>query len=108
MKECKKTPSVVYDIDGCKKEILISKNDTPCFSVERYILNNAQTDLLDGTCVYVVTEGEGYVTNEEGYQNPLKKGDYLFMPFSCHKKFAITTSNTITVAVCKPPEVNND
>jgi mannose-6-phosphate isomerase len=108
MSECKKTPTVEFNTDGCKKEVLISKADTPCFSVERYVLSNSKTELLDGTCVYVVTDGEGYLTDNKGYEKSLKKGDYFFMPCSCHKKFTINSNGKLTVAVCKPPEVKND
>ncbi len=105
LNECKKSPVTIFETDGCKKETLISKNDTPCFSVERYLLTNGKTDLLDGTCVYVITEGNGYITDNNDYKKQLNKGDYFFIPCSCDKKFIIETDADITVAVCKPPEV---
>ena len=104
MKECKKAPVTAYEDDGCKKEILISKNDTPCFSVERYVVEGGKTEALQGVCVYVVTEGSGKLV-ADGYENSLKKGDYFFIPHSCNGKFVVESSSTITLAKCVPPEV---
>lgn len=103
-KECKKTPLTVYEQRGCKKEILIGKNDTPCFGVERYILNGGTTAPLDGPCVYVVTDGNGKLQSN-GYERLLKKGDYFFMPHSCHGKYTVSSEQTLTLAACIPPEV---
>lgn len=104
LKKCKKTPSIIYENYGCKKECLISKNDTPCFSVERYIVSNGETETLLAPCVYVVTEGCG-VLSGEGYEKDLKKGDYFFMPYSCKGKYTVKSTQAITVAACIPPEV---
>jgi mannose-6-phosphate isomerase len=104
MKECKKTPATAYETNGCKKEILISKEDTPCFSVERYIINNGKTEALQGVCVYVVTDGEGKIISE-GYEKELKKGDYFFMPHSCDGKLYVESNTSLTLAKCVPPEV---
>ncbi len=103
-KECKKTPAVIYETDGCKKECLIGKDDTPCFGVERYIITGGETDNLVGPCVYVVTEGEGLLTGN-AYEKPLKKGDYFFMPYSCNDQYKVKTNGSLTLAVCLPPEV---
>lgn len=102
--ECRKTPSVIYENAGCKKESLISKTDTPCFSVERYVLNNGETELLSSPCVYVVTDGDGTLCGEN-YEKALKKGDYFFMPYSCKDKFKVTSGTHLTLASCIPPEV---
>ena len=104
MKECKKTPVTAYEADGCKKEILISTQDTPCFSVERYIINNGKTEALQGVCVYVVTDGIGKLVSE-GYEKEIKKGDYFFMPYSCDGRFFVESAASLTLAKCVPPEV---
>lgn len=102
MKECKKTPITAYENDGCKKEILISKEDTPCFSVERYVVNVGKTEALEGVCVYVVTDGLGKLISD-GSEKEIKKGDYFFMPYCCDGKFTVESDNSITLAKCVPP-----
>ncbi len=104
MKECKKTPVTAYEVDGCKKEILISTDDTPCFSVERYIVESGKTEVLQGVCVYVVTDGYGTLVSD-GYKKEIKKGDYFFMPYSCDGKFFVESNACLTLAKCVPPEV---
>ncbi len=104
MKECKKTPVTVYEADGCKKETLISYADTPCFSVERYIVNGGKTENLQGVCVYVVTEGSGKLVSAV-YEKEIKKGDYFFMPYSCDGKFWVESDKQVTLAKCVPPSI---
>ena len=103
-KECKKSPAVIYENNGCKKESLIGKNDTTCFGVERYVINNGETEKLHAPCVYVVTDGNGTLIGE-CYEKKLKKGDYFFMPYSCNEKFSVKSNGNLTLAVCLPPEV---
>lgn len=102
--ECKKTPEIIYENDGCKKECLIGKDDTPCFGVERYLVNGGETEKLPAPCVYVVTDGTGKLTGD-GYEKTLKKGDYFFMPYSCKGKYTVQSDSELTLAACIPPEV---
>ncbi len=103
-KECKKTPEIIYENEGCVKESLISKKDTPCFSVERYKLKNGETKELSAPCIYVVTDGNGILFGN-GYEKEIKKGDYFFMPYSCNSKFKVKSASGLTLAICIPPEV---
>ena len=102
--ECKKTPVIIYENDGCKKECLIGKDDTPCFGVERYIVNGGETEKLPAPCVYVGTEGAGKLTGD-GYEKDIKKGDYFFMPYSCEGKYTVQSDSELTLTACIPPEV---
>lgn len=102
--ECKKTPKTIYENSGCKKESLIGKEDTPCFGVERYIVNGGETEKLPAPCIYVVTEGDGKLVGD-GYEKALKKGDYFFMPYSCKDKYTVLADGKLTLAACLPPEV---
>ncbi len=101
-KECKKTPEIIFESNGCVKESLISKKDTPCFSVQRYIVKNGETELLHGTQIYVVTDGKGVLTGNN-YEKEIKKGDYFYMPCSCNEKFKVQ-AESLTLAACIPPE----
>lgn len=104
-KECKKTPTTMWDEMGCKKELLIGKADTTCFGIERYVISKGETDLLRGTCVYVVTEGNGTLASD-GYERTLTKGDYFFLPYSCNNKYKVSSAHGLTLAACIPPEVS--
>ncbi len=102
--ECRKTPEIIAHTDGCVKESLISKKDTPCFGIQRYVVTKSKTEALDAPCIYVVTDGEG-ILKGNSYEKRISKGDYFFMPFSCKNSFIISSDTSITVAVCIPPEV---
>ncbi len=102
--ECRKTPTIISKGDNCTKTSVINKNDTPCFSLERYEIENGKTEMLFAPVIYVVTDGEGILTNNSE-QYRLKKGDYFFMPFSCNKNYYISSKTKLTLAACIPPEV---
>ena len=101
--ECRKTPTIVSDENNCVKSVLISKEDTPCFSLERYEISNGKTEKLSAPVIYVVIDGTGTLTNNEK-EFLLKKGDYFFMPYSCNKEYYVTSDNNLTLAACIPPE----
>lgn len=101
--QCIKTPVILNEENGCKKEILIGKADTPCFSLLRYTVKSGKTEPLSSPCIYVVTEGSGTL-NDSDESIPLKKGDYFFMPHSCGGKYLVKTDTSLTLAACFPPE----
>lgn len=102
-KKCVKTPKTLYENGGCKKDALITKDDTPCFSLLRYTVKNGETEPLSSPCIYVVTDGSGELSCGSETIH-IKKGDYFFMPFSCDKKYTAKSSSNLTVAACFPPE----
>ncbi len=102
--KCKKTPVTVSFENGCKKDELITKADTPCFSLLRYTIENGgKTEKLASPCIYVVTDGSG-VLKTDGYEKEIKKGDYFFMPYSCNGTIFAETDKNLTIAACFPPE----
>jgi mannose-6-phosphate isomerase class I len=103
LKECKKTPKVISTENNCVKTSIISKEDTPCFSLECYEITNGKTEKLSAPVIYVVTDGDGTLTNNENKIN-IKKGDYFFMPYSCNKEYFVESSGNLTLAACIPPE----
>lgn len=84
-------------------EMLISYEDTPCFSVNRYNINCGETNTLTAPAIYVVTSGAGTVEGNN-YKRSIKKGDYFFMPFSAKDKFKIKSMNSIQIVECLPPK----
>lgn len=103
LKECRKTPTVISNENNCVKSVLISKEDTPCFSLHRYEISNGKTEKLSAPVIYVVTDGKGTLTNGDECID-IKKGDYFFMPYSCNKEYFVEASDKLTLAACIPPE----
>ena len=103
LNECRKTPTVISNENNCIKSVLISKEDTPCFSLHRYEISNGKTEKLSAPVIYVVTDGKGTLTNGSECID-IKKGDYFFMPYSCNKEYFVEASDKLTLAACIPPE----
>ena len=101
--ECRKTPTIISNENNCLKTALITKEDTPCFSLLRYELTDGKSEPLDSPVIYVVTDGEGTLTDDNS-EFAVKKGDYFFMPYSCKNKYYIKTNGRVTFAACIPPE----
>ena len=101
--ECRKTPTIISEDKNCTKTVLISNEDTPCFSLERYEINNGETEKLNAPVIYVVTDGSGTLTNNEK-EIALKKGDYFFMPYSCNNNYYVKSSGNLTLTACIPPK----
>ena len=101
--ECRKTPTIISNENNCLKTALITKEDTPCFSLLRYELTDGKSEPLDSPVIYVVTDGEGTLTDGNS-EFAVKKGDYFFMPYSCKNKYYIKTNGRVTFAACIPPE----
>lgn len=98
----KKEPKLLYDKEGVAKESLISYQDTPCFCVNRYRLQNACLTLDAAPAVYLVTDGCGCLTGC-GYERPLKKGGYFLLPHCAKERYRIVTSSYIEIVECNPP-----
>lgn len=81
---------------------LITKNDTPCFSINRYIIKGENEQTLTGPAVYITIAGEGEICGES-YNHKIKKGDYFFMPYDGREKYKIK-GDGLTVVECIPPE----
>lgn len=92
-------PRITLDENGVKKEALVDKTDTDCFIINRITLCDGKytANVDDSYALYIVTDGNGFVTGE-GYEKALKKGDYFFMPAFAMGKF--TLSGNMTVVEC--------
>ena len=98
----RKTPKTISNENGVEIKNLITYDDTPCFAVKGYTLTSAEVLLTEKPAVYVVTEGEGTICFN-GKENPIKKGDYFFLPANANET-KIKTAGTITVIACLPPK----
>ena len=92
-------PKTVTDENGYKKEILISHEDTPCFTENRHTLRGGSFVLESAPAVYICVEGEGKITGD-GYERNIKRGDYFFLPYSAKEKFKACADNCVLVE-CK-------
>jgi mannose-6-phosphate isomerase len=95
----RKLPHTDGPNNGCKKEVLISFKDTPCFAVNRYTVNTSSA--LRNLAVYVVTKGEGELASPVG-RSILKKGMYFFVPFAA-TGVTVNTNTGLELIECLPP-----
>lgn len=75
----KKQPKVLYNKDGVRAESLIGTDDTPCFTMDRYVLQDGRMVLDKPASVWICAAGAGKVT-ADNYERELKMGDYFFLP----------------------------
>ncbi|MGF7145168.1 mannose-6-phosphate isomerase [Anaerotaenia torta] len=100
----KREPRLVFKNDEYSKEALITKEDTPCFSVEKYYVSKSL--LLEcAPAIYVVAGGTG-ILEGKGYQEKVKKGDYFFLPKNAlgNIKVAADSGCQLEIVACIPPD----
>lgn len=98
----RRMPRLLAEEDGCRREALISDEDTSCFAVERLTLRKTSCMLKQAPAVYVVTAGEGEVVWKEK-KRLLKKGDYFFLPKAAADTVSVKTDSSVQLVVCLPP-----
>jgi mannose-6-phosphate isomerase len=97
----RKQPVVFDKSEGVSSETLVSYNDTACFSVNRHMIAKGSLILKNAPSVYIITEGAGILENE-AYRQPVKKGEYFFLPFAAKGKCIIKTDHEIELIECLP------
>lgn len=94
----KKLPIKELDNENYQKERLISRDDTPCFCVNRYTVKKQL--LLDyRPATYIISKGEGKIEGS-GYTKTIKKGDYFFLPQNALGKYKITAKDNLELIEC--------
>ncbi|MCR4670192.1 MAG: class I mannose-6-phosphate isomerase [Saccharofermentans sp.] len=99
----RRTPKPIETAEKFCRELLISYDDTPCFSVERCTLKNGSLTLTQAPAVCVVTEGEGEISWQNG-KRPVKKGDYFFLPTCAKAKVTLSAEGKLQWVTCLPPK----
>lgn len=95
-------PKAVIDKDGYKKEILVSYDDTPCFSEVRHTLNGGGSFVMDyAPSVFILIDGEAEIVGES-YHKTIKRGDYFYLPYCAEGKFSVTSKTNATLIECLP------
>ena len=90
-------PVTISDEDGVKYLSFIDERMTTSFTVRKVELSGGEFSIDNGARIYVVTEGEGKITGD-GYEKPIKKGDYFLMPVAAEGKFKL--SGSIGIVEC--------
>ncbi len=81
-------PRMEYERDGCKKEVLIGYDDTPCFAENRYTLTGGGFVMDFAPAVYICLDGEAIIEGED-YKRSVRKGEYFFLPYAAEGKFTV-------------------
>lgn len=96
------TPRTAIDRTAYKKEVLISYEDTPCFGENRHTLCGGGSFVMDyAPSVYICLEGEAHITGE-GYEKPIRRGDYFYLPYAAEGKFTVTAPERALLIECLP------
>ena len=90
-------PVTISDKGGVKYLSFIDERMTTSFTVRKIELSGGEFNLDNGARIYVVTEGDGKITGD-GYEKPIKKGDYFLMPVAAEGKFKL--SGNIGIVEC--------
>lgn len=103
IKKSKKEPRILEENEDYKKEALISREDTPCFLVNRYTVKTT-LKLEEAPAIYVIADGNGCIEGD-CYKKELKKGDYFFLPKNAEGTFSISlnTNKPLELISCMPP-----
>ena len=98
----KVTPTVAIDVDGYKKEVLISYDDTPCFAENRHTVSNGNSFTLDfAPAVYICLEGDAEIIGDN-YSKKVKQGDYFYLPYVAEGKFKVKSDKKAVFIECLP------
>ncbi len=100
----RKTPRAFAAADGATAEHILTPDDTPDFSVNRYRLSKARHALAQGPSVCVVTAGAGRVETER-FSAGIAKGSYFFLPAAAGAAL-VSSESGLEVVECLPPGVS--
>lgn len=82
-----------------KIESLIDKRYTDCFRVNRISINSDSIVLKQGPAIYVVTQGDGFISCGHG-SKLIKKGDYFMLPHCLKDKCIVSSKDKISLVEC--------
>lgn len=97
--EAKKMPVLLWQDGAVTAEALIGEQDTPCFSMTRYTVSGGSMKLKVPASIWVCIEGEGIIRSP-GRENPVKKGDYFFLPAAAADNCAIQSDKKLQIICC--------
>jgi mannose-6-phosphate isomerase len=97
-------PRLVHEDSQGGEEVLIGREDTPCFGAARLTVRGTVRDRHRGQCyIGIVTEGRGRLIGPD-CALPLQAGTTLFIPAaSQHEAYHATSGEGLTLIKCFPP-----
>lgn len=95
----KKQPRIQYQDEHVLAETLIGVDDTPCFSMERYTLNNGSVVLDAPASIWICVDGSATVT-ADGFCKEIKTGDYFFLPAAAAGKCSVSSQQHAKIVCC--------
>lgn len=99
----RKTPILLWEKDGVKKEAVITEKDTACFGVNRCRIHHGKYTLEAAPAVYVAVKGGGRLQGQD-YSRPIKQGDYFFLPHQASGKVEAVSEQGLELVECLPPK----
>lgn len=104
IKGSKKEPKLLEKNESYQKEALITKEDTPCFLVNRYYIYSSLR-LEEAPSIYIAVNGTGVIEGE-GYRQEIRKGDYFFLSKNAAFNFTALADDgqELELVSCMPPE----
>lgn len=95
----RKVPEVTYQDDHVTVETLIGEKDTPCFAMNRYILDGGEVTLNTPASIWICVEGEGSV-EADGEVRDIHSGDYFFLPAAAAGKCVARSDKKMKIVCC--------
>ncbi len=99
--EFKLEPELCESAEGYTKTKIISYNDTPCFSLNRYdVKNKCSLPACERARAFVIIDGEGEL---DGIS--FKRGESAFIPAQNGSIIAAPSEHEMTLLECLPPHI---
>lgn len=95
----RKVPEILRSDEHVLVEGLIGEKDTTCFSMTRYTVSGGEATLDTPASIWVCAEGEGVICSE-GRQQPLRQGDYFFLPAAAAGKCSVRSEKEVKIVCC--------
>ena len=95
----RKVPEILRQDDHVLAEQLIGPRDTTCFSMTRYTLRGGEVTLDTPASIWICAEGEG-VVRSENLEQPLRQGDYFFLPAAAAGKCSVFSEKEVKIVCC--------
>jgi mannose-6-phosphate isomerase len=100
-----KTPKLLRKENGGNETALISKDDTKCFSMKKFIIDDSfEINYNDGFRVIIILKGKGKIFYPDG-EVDVKQGDMFFLPQGLKNiTYKNSEKQNLEIIACYPPQ----